>query len=93
MRQPRCFQDIRASLRRRTTRAGMPDHRRVRRNIVEHDGIRADARMVADRDRADDFCSRADEHVAADSRALPALGADRHLMLDEHVRRRRRPCR
>src|SRR4051812_42099277 len=76
--------------RHRSNRFGLPafsdglsrdaDHRRVRSDVVNDDGVGAHPRAVADLHRADDLRAGPDEDVVAEVRALAPLGPDGHLM-------------
>jgi hypothetical protein len=62
------------------------DDRRVRRHVVDDDGIRADTRAIAHVNRADNLGPGADEDVATKYRTLATLRADCHLVLNLDVR-------
>ena len=66
------------------------DRRRARRHRLDHDRVRADAGVVADREAAQHLRVGADDHAAAERRmALGALGerraAERHALVDGAV--------
>ena len=69
--------------------ARVADHGRVRRHVVDHDGVRADLRAVADRDRAEQLGARADRDVVLDGRVALAGGeagaAERHALEERHA--------
>src|SRR5207302_1502364 len=48
--------------------AGIADHGRVGRHVVDHDAVRADLRTVADRDRPKELGAGTDRHVVLDRR-------------------------
>ncbi len=48
------------------------DNGGVGRNLLQHDGVRADAAVVADRKRAEHLCAGRNEHVVADGRVALA---------------------
>ena len=56
---------------------------------LDHDGVGADAAVVADRDRPEDLRAGADRHAVADRRvalaALEAGAAERHALVDRDV--------
>jgi hypothetical protein len=57
------------------------------RNIVEDDGVSPNPCMAADRYRPQDFGSRADIHMTADSgRAVPIPNTQRHLLEQQAIR-------
>ena len=69
--------------------AGVADDGRVRRHVVDDDGVRADLRAVADRDRPEQLRARADRHVVLDRRVAlagrEAGAAERHALVERHV--------
>ena len=73
----------------RTVWPGLPTTVRVRRDVGDHDRVRADLGAVADPDRAEQLGARADRHVVFDRRvALPALeagAAQRDPLVDGHA--------
>ena len=82
--------------------AGVADHGRPRRHVLDDDRVGADLGAVADRDRAQQLGAGADRDVVAEGRvALAALEAgaaqghplvERHAVAD-HARSRRSPRR
>ena len=61
-------------------------------NVPQHDRIRADHGMIADRDIADNDCARSNIHVSADARDVyTAVRAKRHVLEDHTVRTDRNP--
>ena len=69
--------------------AGVADHGRVRRHLVDDDRVGADLRAVADRDRAEQLRAGADRHVVLHRRmalaGLEAGAAERHALVHRHV--------
>src|SRR5436190_401581 len=62
------------------------DRRVMRRDIRNYHRIRADPSTVSNAHVSDDLGAGPDENVVADPRALAALGADGHLVLDVNPR-------
>ena len=69
--------------------AGVADHGRVRRHLVDDDRVGADLRAVADRDRAEQLRAGADRHVVLHRRValagLEAGAAERDALVHRHV--------
>jgi hypothetical protein len=69
--------------------AGVPDDRRVRRDVVDDDGVRPDLRPVADRDRAEELGAGPDRHVVLDRRMAlagrEARAPQRDALVERHV--------
>ena len=69
--------------------AGVADHGRVRRHVVDDDRVGADLRAVADPDRPEQLGAGADRHVVLDRRVAlagrEAGAAERHALVDRHV--------
>jgi hypothetical protein len=68
---------------------GIADHRRVRRNLVDDDGVGPDLGAVADRDRAEQLRAGADRHVVLHGRValagLEAGATERHALIERDV--------
>lgn len=60
-------------------------HRAVVGHVVNDDGASTDVDVVADVDVADDDGARTDAHVVADNRAVTALVADGHQLVNHAV--------
>ena len=69
--------------------AGVADHRRVRRHVVDDDRVGADLRPVPDPDRPEQLGAGADRHVVLDRRVAlagrEAGAAQRHALVERHV--------
>ena len=68
--------------------AGVADHGRAGRHVLDDDGVGADLGAVADRDRAEQLGAGADRDVVAQGRvalaALEAGAAERHPLVEGH---------
>ena len=68
--------------------AGVADHGRARRHVLDDDRVGADLGAVADRDRAEQLGAGADGDVVAEGRvalaALEAGAAQRHPLVERH---------
>ena len=69
--------------------SGYADHDGVGRHRVQHDGVGADAAVVADGDGSEDLGPGADDHPVADGRVALLVGQARapegHSLVDRHV--------
>ena len=60
------------------------DNGRVGRHFLKHDGVRADAAVVADGERTEHLRARRDQHVVADGRVAAFILTDKIRMNTEY---------